>query len=56
MLDVIKNNKKVVYVIAGVFILLFIIPFIEIIYHIVFTFGQIVGTNIRFEEQGICYK
>lgn len=56
MLNLLKKNEKVIILITLVLLLPFILPLIEIIFKVILNLGRIIGTNMRYVEQGICLK
>lgn len=52
-----KINKKEIIILTSFIILLpFILPIIEILINCIINLGRIVGTNLRYVEEGICLK
>ena len=52
-----KINKKGITIIVILILLLpFIQPIIEIIFNCILNLGRIIGTNLRYIEEGICLK
>ena len=56
MLNILKNNRKIILIIIIILLIPFIMPIIEILYNCLINLGRILGTNLRLIEQGICFK
>lgn len=56
MLKGIKQNKKLILTITLLLFIPIIMPIIEIILRCLLNLGRLVGTNMRFVDQGICFK
>lgn len=50
------NKKEIIFVIIFILLLPFIIPIIEILVNCILNLGRVIGTNIRYIEEGICLK
>ena len=52
----ILNNKKIFITLLFILLIPIIIPFLEILIKVLLTYGRIIGTNVRYIEEGICLK
>lgn len=50
------NNKKIFIALALILLIPIIIPLFEILVNVILTYGRIIGTNVRYIEEGICLK
>ena len=50
------KKKEMIYAIIIILLLPFIIPIIEIVLNCILNLGRIIGTNLRYVEEGICLK
>lgn len=50
----ILNNKKIFIALALILLIPIIIPIVEIIIKFILNYGRIIGTNIRYIEEGSC--
>lgn len=55
LLNILKNNKKVILIISSVMLIFICMPIITTIIDVIFNLGQQLGTNIRgIIEGNIC--
>ena len=51
-----KKYKQLIITILIIIFIPFILPIIEILFKMIITLGRYIGMNIRFIEEGICFK
>ena len=50
------DNKKIFIALAFIILIPFVIPIIDILIKCILNFGRLIGTNMRYIEEGICLK
>ena len=50
------NKKEITIIVIFILLLPFILPIIEILSNCILNLGRVIGTNLRYVEEGICLK
>ena len=50
------DNKKIFIALAFIILIPFIIPILDVIVKCILNYGRLIGSNMRYIEEGICFK